>query len=142
MQISLRRLMRHESGSDTVARHLGISKLDFLIKMESLRQPDMNTDNFGLTWCVDHIVPLRLFDLTKPEDISLAWNHNNLIPMYNDHNFEKEHCLHISEEILSYQEKNEWTEKLMSVIKKNKVDFSLYNHKANRPWLVKPAGLP
>ena len=127
LQISLRRLMRGESGSNTVAPYLGLPKINFLIKMQGLRQPDMNTDNFGVTWCVDHIVPLKLFNLNDPDDLALAWNHNNLLTMYCTHNFEKEHCLHISKELLSYLPDNEWTSKLKQKVNEHIIDFSIYS---------------
>lgn len=126
LQISLRRLVRHQSTPSIILNYLGLDKTNFHIKIQKMRQPDMTLDNLGKLWCVDHIVPLRLFDLTKEEDLYLAWNHNNLIPMYLTHNFEKEHSLHVTEELLSFFPENEWIAKLKAKVAENKVDFSIY----------------
>lgn len=126
LQISLRRLVRHQSTPATILNYLGVDKTTFHIRIQKMRQPDMSLDNFGQLWCVDHIVPLRLFDLTKKDDLELAWNINNLMPMYLTHNFEKEHSLEISEQLLSYLPQNEWITKLNEVVRSNKVDFSIY----------------
>jgi len=123
--------MRNESGWNSVVTYLGITKTNFLIRMQNLRQPDMNTDNFGTYWSIDHIVPLRLFDLNNEDDVLLAWNHYNLMPMYTAHNFEKEHCLHISEELLSYLPDNEFTLRLKQKVDQHKVNFNIYKDNLN-----------
>lgn len=61
------------------------SKLDTLVKfnlkqllthMESLFEPEMNWDNYGSYWCVDHIKPMN-----KCETFEETWELSNLQPL-------------------------------------------------------------
>ena len=42
---------------------------------------DMNWDNYGSLWSIDHIIPVCKFDLTDEKDNLKCWNWSNLIPV-------------------------------------------------------------
>ena len=42
---------------------------------------EMNWENYGTYWSVDHIIPVSKFDLTNEEEKVKCWNWSNLIPV-------------------------------------------------------------
>ena len=56
----------------------------------------MTFDNFGKIWSFDHIVPIDLFDLQDDKDLKLAYNYNNIMPMFNNDNRLKGASIHFS----------------------------------------------
>lgn len=53
----------------------------------------MTENTFGKTWGLDHIVPAELFN---DEEVSLAYNYNNIIPMFTHDNRLKGASAHFS----------------------------------------------
>lgn len=45
-------------------------------------KPGMTWENYGEVWHVDHIIPLHSFDLLNPADCAIAFNWQNLQPMF------------------------------------------------------------
>jgi hypothetical protein len=43
--------------------------------------PEMNWTNYGSYWSIDHIIPVKKFDLTKDDDKLKCWNWSNLTPV-------------------------------------------------------------
>lgn len=83
-----------------IARHKGIKShrsvklfgctTQFLIlHIESQWLPWMNWDNYGKSWCIDHIVPCKAFDLTDPAQQLICFNWQNLRPLSIKKNSEK-----------------------------------------------------
>jgi hypothetical protein len=62
--------------------YLGCSILEFKEHIESLFKPDMNFENYGKIWWIDHIIPLSSFDLTDEEQKLEACNYKNIQPLY------------------------------------------------------------
>lgn len=50
---------------------------------------EMNWDNYGDYWNLDHIVPVSSFDLTKEEDMLLCFQWSNTAPEISKKNYEK-----------------------------------------------------
>jgi hypothetical protein len=46
-------------------------------------------DNYGAEWHIDHVIPLSKFDLEKEEDIYLAFNWRNTMPLSAEENLSK-----------------------------------------------------
>ena len=42
---------------------------------------DMNWDNYGSLWSIDHIIPVCKFDLTNENEKLICWNWSNLMPV-------------------------------------------------------------
>ena len=63
-----------------------LSFLDYSIDelrehIESQFSEDMNWDNYGRLWSVDHIIPQNLYDFSKESEIKKCWNLRNLRPL-------------------------------------------------------------
>ena len=57
---------------------------------------EMSWDNYGEYWVVDHIVPLRFFDLNNENDMRLCWNYKNLMPLLREDNLKKNGNIYFS----------------------------------------------
>lgn len=42
--------------------------------------PEMNWDNYGSFWSIDHIIPVSRFDLTIEDEKLKCWNWSNMMP--------------------------------------------------------------
>jgi transposase-like protein len=91
------RLLRKKSKSAYTQRLLGCSLGELMAHLESQFAENMNWDNYGTFWHVDHIIPLASFDLTKPEHLRTACHWTNLQPLSAEENLQKKHK--VSEEI-------------------------------------------
>lgn len=78
----------HTKGGSAI-RDLGCSVEELMKHLESKFKPEMTWNNRGSgkgKWQIDHIKPLRLFDLTKREEFLEVCNFANLQPIwYEDH---------------------------------------------------------
>lgn len=52
---------------------------------------DMNWDNYGTYWSIDHIIPVCKFDLTDEHEKLQCWNWTNLMPVPIKYNSTKKH---------------------------------------------------
>lgn len=92
--IALRRrlhlaLRRKHHGSSAV-RDLGCSLPELIAHLERQFRPGMSWDNWGRKgWHIDHIKPLRSFDLTDPEQYRNACHYTNLQPLWARENIGK-----------------------------------------------------
>lgn len=71
---------------------LGCSIESFKLYIESKFEDGMTWQNWGFgvdKWNLDHIMPLSIFDLTKPEHQRRAFHFSNLQPMWQPDNFDK-----------------------------------------------------
>lgn len=51
--------------------------------------PQMNWDNYGKVWSIDHIIPVCKFDLTDETEKMLCWNWSNMVPETINYNSSK-----------------------------------------------------
>lgn len=70
-------------------KYLGCSLKEYKQHLEKLFKPDMNWDNYGVIWEVDHIYPCSKFDLTIEENIYKCFNYTNTQPLYKSENRSK-----------------------------------------------------
>ena len=64
-------------------QYLACSGKELKEHIERQFQPGMTWKNHGqFGWHVDHILPLNTFDLTDPEQQRIAFNYNNLRPLW------------------------------------------------------------
>ncbi|HLI93227.1 MAG TPA: hypothetical protein VKU83_06445 [Puia sp.] len=95
-QIAFRRFMTAQAPSPQVAQYLDCDRAFLREYMNSKMVKGMNWNNYGEKWVVDHIVPMRLFNLFDPEDLRLVWNYRNLMPLFKEDNLHKEGDLRFS----------------------------------------------
>ena len=56
---------------------------EYLIKyLENQFRPEMNWENHGDMWEIDHIIPIAAFDLANLEDQEKCFNYTNLQPLF------------------------------------------------------------
>lgn len=75
---------------------------------------DMNWDNYGSYWSIDHIIPVCKFDLTNEDEKLKCWNWSNLVPVtikYNSSkkNIDKNQINDILEKIQNFKEEGSTT---------------------------------
>lgn len=68
---------------------LGCSAEDFRKHLESQFTPEMNWDNYGSYWHVDHIIPCRVFNMDKEEHQKVCFNYRNCRPLEANKNLSK-----------------------------------------------------
>lgn len=73
----------------TYKNYLGCTIKEYRIYLEKLFTPEMNWDNYGSYWEIDHIKPCSSFDLTIKEEQLKCFHHTNTQPMYWKNNREK-----------------------------------------------------
>lgn len=84
---NLRRRIHHVIKNDYKSDHtmalLGCNIEEFIKYIESLWQPGMSWDNYGLNgWHLDHIIPCRTFDLSDPEQQKKCFHYTNQRPLW------------------------------------------------------------
>jgi len=61
---------------------LGCTPECFKSYIESLFKPEMNWDNYGTIWEIDHITACSKFDLTDPEQQKECFHYSNMQPLF------------------------------------------------------------
>lgn len=88
--IAFRRWLQGKSGGGPIAKYIGASPLEVKGYIGSWMLPEMNWNNYGDVWVIDHIAPVRLFDMTNESDLSLCWHYKNIMPLLRKDNLYKE----------------------------------------------------
>jgi len=70
-----------KKGKINKIKYLGCNIDDYKIYIESLFTPEMNWDNYGSYWEIDHIKQLFSFDFSQEENIYIAFNYKNTRPL-------------------------------------------------------------
>ena len=69
---------------------LGCSISEFKLYIEKQFTPRMNWSNRGITgWHLDHIIPLKSFDLSDETQLAKACHYTNYQPLWYDENIRK-----------------------------------------------------
>jgi hypothetical protein len=98
--IDFRRFITWKGNGNTVYNHVGCD-IGFLREwIENMFVEDMNWSNYGSVWVIDHIVPFRMFDIFKEEELRLCWNYRNLMPLLKSDNLKKEGNVFFAMELL------------------------------------------
>ena len=101
LQGSFRGFVKLKHNNKTIRRLLGVDAFTVREWIESNFIEGMNWDNYGKTWVIDHIVPLRMFDVFSEEDLLICWHYKNLMPLFKKDNEKKSGNVFFSFEILS-----------------------------------------
>lgn len=126
IQIACRCLLFNKSPSQKILKYIGCNPEEYRKYINQKRFDDMTDDNFGITWQLDHVVPVELFDLNKEEDLFLCFNYRNMLPMYSFENKAKGMSVHFSELLLSKMKKDDIVEKLIDKCKKEVAKYEKY----------------
>lgn len=76
----LKKILKNKT--NTSLEYLGCDFLQYKIYLESLFYPEMNWENWGKIWEIDHIKPISKFDLTIEDNIFKAFNYQNTQPLF------------------------------------------------------------
>lgn len=84
----LRYALKGNHKSQSIVKLLGCSIPELKQHLESRFKDGMTWDNYG-KWHIDHILPCASFDLSRPEQQSKCFNHQNLQPLWAYENLKK-----------------------------------------------------
>lgn len=80
-RLSFRRWLLGRSGGGSAARYIGAD-------LSTVRQyyrdrfiDGMNWNNYGELWEIDHVIPVRLFDMQQDDDLRLCFHYKNTFPL-------------------------------------------------------------
>jgi len=74
------RLRKDLTKNDTTMHYIGCNIQYLREWLEYNFERDMNWDNYGTYWFIDHVVPICKFDLTDEKEKLKCWNWTNLFP--------------------------------------------------------------
>jgi hypothetical protein len=74
---------------DRTIEYLGCTMDEYTQYLEQMFTPDMNWDNYGEYWEIDHIKPIDAFDLNDEDQLYEAFNYINTQPLKKKDNREK-----------------------------------------------------
>lgn len=80
------RISKNIKKVNSTAKYLDTTIADVKKWLENNFKEDMNWDNYGKLWNIDHTIPINAFDLTNEEHIFVCFNWRNLMPMYSSKN--------------------------------------------------------
>lgn len=82
----LRKFLFKQRGRDKFSPRYGCSANELKQHLENQFIDDMTWENYKNVWCLDHIKPLSLFDLTNLEERDKANHYTNLRPIKKEQN--------------------------------------------------------
>jgi len=86
----IRTVLKSKKKSEATIKLLGCSYEQFIKHFESLFQPGMTWENYGVHgWHIDHIIPCSAFDLAKEEEQKRCFHWMNLQPLWAKDNIRK-----------------------------------------------------
>lgn len=125
-QTAFRRWLTEHAPGSTITPYVG-GDLSFVREWISNRLlPGMNWSNYGQVWVIDHIVPVRLFDFMKHEDLAIALHYKNLMPLFKEDNLYKEGAIDFSIRILNEIPTCQVVYKLLKVLEKERMRLDKY----------------
>jgi len=71
-----------ERKSEHTIEYLGCPIKEYIVYLENMFLPEMNWDNYGIVWEIDHKIPLSSFDLKQEEAIYESFNYKNTQPLF------------------------------------------------------------
>lgn len=85
-----RQAIKNRKNYDSYINLLGCTLNQFECFIESKWQTGMTWSNWSLTgWHLDHVKPIKEFDLNNPEEIKDCFHYTNIQPLFAKENFEK-----------------------------------------------------
>jgi len=87
LRIRIAKAVTRKNGSHVT--DLGCTIEEFKKYLETLFYGEMSWDNYGVYWCLDHIIPLSSFDLMQRDQFLKAAHYTNIQPLTFTHNSQK-----------------------------------------------------
>ena len=84
INVALRRYL--STGKDKYYPELGMGLHNYVKFIEERMTEDMNWDNWGTTWHIDHVQPFEVFNLETEQGINSAFHHSNTYPLLRELN--------------------------------------------------------
>lgn len=83
LSATLNKSIKHNCDSSYCFTLFGFSLQQLKEHLESQFTPEMNWNNYGSYWEIDHIIPQNTFNITSPEDkdFQVCWSLANLRPL-------------------------------------------------------------
>lgn len=100
MQSAFRRFITFKGTGNGIRGYLGCDLSFIRGWIESMFTDKMNWGNYGSVWVIDHIVPIRVFNIFNESDLMLCWNYRNLMPILDEDNLKKQGNVFFSFELL------------------------------------------
>jgi hypothetical protein len=86
----LRKAIKNGYKAGSTIKDLGCSIPELKLYLESIFQRGMSWDNYGVYgWHIDHIIPLKFFNLSNREEFLKACHYTNLQPLWSKENIRK-----------------------------------------------------
>jgi hypothetical protein len=118
--------------NDTTMNYIGCNIQYFREWLEYNFTSEMNWDNYGAFWSIDHIIPVCKFDLTDETQKFQCWNWSNMMPVsikFNSSkkNIDMEQINYIIEKIQNFKEEGSTTKWFSSefILNKELVDSKI-----------------
>lgn len=91
MSIYLRQSLKRGKEGRSWERLVGYTRADLALHLERQFEAGMNWDNFGPSWHIDHIVPIKSFsfDSADSREFAACWALSNLRPLSKMENLSK-----------------------------------------------------
>lgn len=131
-QIAFKRLMLGKFPSIQITEFIGLDFFKFKQWLAPKMLHEMNWNNYGDIWVVEHLIPLDYFDLLKQEECKLAWSYKNLIPVLSTDIYHIRYNFSFAFECIRKREQCAITEKLLAIAAK---EIETLNEYAE--WLIK-----
>lgn len=125
-QIAFKRLMLGKSPSIKIAEYIGLSFFELKQWLAPKMLPEMNWNNYGQIWVIEHLVPLDYFNFLKEEDCGFAWSYKNLIPVLIEHIYHIRYNMTFSQKYLLQLPPCHITEKLLGIVNGEIIEQNKY----------------
>ncbi len=68
---------------------LGCTSLEFQVYISNQFKPEMNWSNYSTLWTLDHIIPIRAFEIENYDEVRKAYHYSNTRPLLVEENTTK-----------------------------------------------------
>ena len=72
----------HVAGKESSLKYMGCSPSEYTSYLEEQFLPEMNWNNHGIIWEIDHIIPIASFDFSDEEQIKQCFHFSNHQPLF------------------------------------------------------------
>jgi len=87
----------HEHKTTSTMNYIGCNILFFREWLEYNFTEEMNWNNYGVYWSIDHVIPVCKFDLTMEKDKYKCWNWSNMMPVTVHYNASKKSSIDLDQ---------------------------------------------